>query len=280
MSTLRFTDGAYNLAAGTRDAFGQLSDALVAGGHPAMVVIDGDREPDDEERVFLERFRPQSSGNGPHGDVRWWNGVRYVRFSPAGTVAVPGSGNHGKRRANDLAWPYNSNTAAHRRAQQLGKNFDITCEGMSFSEWWHWTFWGALGAIGAPAGGGSTDFAVPSIQEDDMATLITGGGQNLVVGGVLIPLNSTAEVQAVKGAQVLEVAPSTHYNIIQALQRASNGALPVIVYVRDGNGTVYLLDNGDLRALVDPTTLATLHAQNAASITLSQAEVDNLLRAS
>lgn len=34
---LRFTDGAYNLASGTRDAFGALSDDLVREGHPPMV---------------------------------------------------------------------------------------------------------------------------------------------------------------------------------------------------------------------------------------------------
>jgi hypothetical protein len=55
-------------------------------------------------------------------------------------------------------------------------------------------------------------------------------------------------------------------------------ALPVLVYVRDGNGTVYLFMAGKLTALVDPSTLQALHDQGAATVTLSQAEVDNLLK--
>ena len=131
---------------------------------------------------------------------------------------------------------------------------------------------------GTPAGSGSAPApAVPTVWKDDMAVLVTGGGQNLILGDKLIPL-TPADVAAIKGAQVLEVTPSTHYNIIQAFSRDGvNAALPVIVYVKDGNGTVYLLTNGKLEALVDPSTLAALHAQGAASVTLSQAEVTNLL---
>lgn len=279
MSTLRFGPQGYLHASGTRDAFGRLSDDLVAEGHPPMTVNYGDREYAEEVAIFLERYRLQATGSGPYGDVRFWQGRRYVRVSSAGTVAVPGTSNHGKRRSGDLAYPYNSDTAAHRRAKVLAQRHNITCEGENFGEKWHWTFWGALGTIGAPASGDSATFTPTTIQEDDMATLITGGGQSLVVPPHLIGLTPD-QVVAIKGAQVLEVHPTTHYNIIQAFQRAnpSNAALPVVVYVRDGNGTVYLLSGGELEALVDPTTLSALHAQNAPTLTLSQAEVDNLLK--
>lgn len=118
-------------------------------------------------------------------------------------------------------------------------------------------------------------------EEDDMAVMVTGGGQNLIVGGKLIPLNGPEEVQAVRGVQVMEVSPSTHYNIIQAFARDTTGsgaaaALPVLVYERDGDGTVYMLANGKLEALVDPSTLAEMHAKGAVSVTLSSAEVANL----
>ena len=157
--------GAYNRAEGTRDAFGALSDDLVREGHPRMVSKSGDRETQDQIDTFLSRYRPQATGSGPYGDVRWWQGVRYVRFSSAGTVAVPGNSNHERRRANDLAYPYNStSTAAHKRARVLAQRYNITCEGLNFSEPWHWTFWGALGAIDGPA------LAGESKEWDDMAT--------------------------------------------------------------------------------------------------------------
>lgn len=110
-----------------------------------------------------------------------------------------------------------------------------------------------------------------------MATLVTGGGQNLIIGNKLIPLTSAAQVQSIEGAQLLKVSPEVHYHIIQAFSRPDSAALPTLVYVRNGDGTVYLLTDGKLEALVDPTTLAELHGKGAVSVTLSQAEITNLL---
>lgn len=275
---IRYAGNAYNSAAGTRTAFAGLSAELEAEGHPAIVVLDGDREKADQLRIWYERMTLNPGSRKVYGTA-WWQGKKWYRIHPD-AVGVPDTSNHEKRRANDLAWPYNSDTPAHRRGQVLAKRHNITCEGMGFREWWHWTFWGPLGTIGTPAGG--TDSSAPSTpiqsEEDDMAVLVTGGGQNLIVGNKLIPLTNPAQVQSIKGAQVLEVSPDVHYAIIQAFARdAANAALPVLVYVSDGNGTVYLLQSGKLEALVDPKTLATLHAQGAASVTLSQAEVTNLL---
>lgn len=168
MSTFGFMNGAYNLASGTLAAFGRLSDALVREGHPRMVSKSGDREPQDQIDTFLSRYRAQATGSGPYGDVRWWNGVRYVRHSSAGPVAVPGNSNHEKRRANDLAYPYNSSgTAAHRRAKDIAPRYGITCEGLGFGEPWHWTFWGDLGAINIPAGGQTAKPAHTDQSEED-----------------------------------------------------------------------------------------------------------------
>lgn len=168
---IRYAPGKYNRAAGTRNAFAALSADLEREGYPAMYVNDGDRETQDQIAVFLARYRPQASGGGPYNDVRFWRGVRYVRFSSLGTVAAPETSNHEKRRANDLAYPYSADTPAHRRAQVLAKRHNITCEGMGFREWWHWTHWGSLGAIDAPAGSGASAPATtpnPS-EEDDMS---------------------------------------------------------------------------------------------------------------
>lgn len=271
-----YADGSHNHASGTRDAFGGLSAALVAEGHPAMVVIDGDREPADQLRIWYERMTLNPGGRHVYATA-WWNGQKWYRIHPD-AVGAPDTSNHEKRRSNDLTWPYNSDTAAARRAEELAPNFNITREGRAFRELWHWTFWGQLGTIGAPAGGAGSSATPIQSEEDDMAVLVTGGGQNLILGGKLIPLNSDDVRMLSTSAQVIQVTPGTHYNIIQAFARdAANAALPVLVYVRNGDGTVYLLTDGKLEALVDPTTLAELHGKGAASVTLSQAEVNNLL---
>lgn len=170
-----FTNEAYNRASGTRNAFGALSDDLVREGYPRMVSRSGDRELEDQIRLFTTRYRQQAAGSGAFGDVRTWDGrnygypggTRWVRVSSEGTVAAPTdppTSNHGRRRSNDLLYPYNSNTAAHRRAKELAKRHNITCEGENFGEKWHWTYWGPLGTIAAPAGEGEED--MPLSKED------------------------------------------------------------------------------------------------------------------
>lgn len=231
-----------------------------------------------------------------HGglDIGWSAGRTLVAPADGVIIAYGWQGGWGKRldfrsddgvvhylaHTADLWVPVNSRVAEGSPIAEMGATGDVT--GVHL----HWETRPGGGATidpeewlrgAAPASAGSSSATTLS-EEDDMATLVTGGGQNLIVGGKLIPLAGAAEVQAVKGAQVLEVAPSTHYNIIQAFARDQvNAGLPVLVYVRDGDGTVYTLTEGKLRALVDPTTLAELHAKGAASVTLSQAEVTNLL---
>lgn len=135
--------------------------------------------------------------------------------------------------------------------------------------------------LSIPAGGGTTP-AVPtpiqSEEDDDMPTLISsGGGQNLVIGDMLIWFNDEDEVRAIKGATKLEVAITTHSQIIQAFQRANGANLPVRVFVK-GEDSVYLMDAGRISPLHDPATLAELDAKGGQSIAMSRAEVDNLLK--
>ena len=277
MSTFRLQGGAYSHAQGTRDAFGRLSDRLVSEGHPGMTSISGDREPETQLAIWYQRMTLNPGNRRVYGTATW-QGRKWYRVHPD-AVGVPGSSNHEKRRSHDLAWPYNSDTVAHRRAKQLAPSYNITCEGEGFGEKWHWTFWGALGAIGAPASSGAAAAAVVTYLEDDMATLVTGGGQSLIVGNKLIGFGTAEDVKAVKGAQVLEVSAATHYQIIQAFQRDGGSGLPVRVFVSGGNGTVYLMTEGKLAPLVDPNTLRELDAKGGPAITLSQAEVENLLKA-
>lgn len=174
--SIRYAGTEYNEASGTREAFARFSDDLVAEGLPPIVVVSGDRAPAVQVGFFVSRFRQQATGGGPFGDVRWWDGsawgypggTRWVRWSAEGTVAVPGTGNHEKKRSNDLAWPYNSNTWQHRRAQVIAARHNITCDGITFGEWWHWTSWRALGVIGSPATSSTT--SKPFTEEDELMT--------------------------------------------------------------------------------------------------------------
>lgn len=62
---------------------------------------DGYRPYSVQERVFLQRYRRQTTGNGPFGDVRYWQGARWVRFTGA-SAAIPGTSNHGRAAAIDF----------------------------------------------------------------------------------------------------------------------------------------------------------------------------------
>lgn len=171
--TLGFSDGAYNHAEGTRNAFGALSDDLVREGHPPMVSRSGDREPADQLRIWHERMTLTPGRRKVYGR-KWWQGRLWYQIHPD-AVGIPDTSNHEKRRSNDLRAPYNADTAAARRAKELAKRHSITREGENFRELWHWTFWGPLGTIGAPASAGGANTA-PVPKEDDMiAARITDG---------------------------------------------------------------------------------------------------------
>ncbi|MFJ4996542.1 hypothetical protein ACIP5T_00175 [Microbacterium sp. NPDC088619] len=103
-----------------------------------------------------------------------WQGRLWYQIHPD-AVGIPDTSNHEKRRSNDLRAPYNSDTAAARRAKELGKRHSISREGENFRVLWHWTYWGPLGTIGAPAPAGGANTA-PVPEEDDMiAARITDG---------------------------------------------------------------------------------------------------------
>lgn len=175
--SLKFINGAYNRATGTLNAFGALSDALVREGHPAMVSRSGDREYADQLKIWNERMVLAGDVRGRRVYAKkTWQGKTWYQIHPdsVATPTDPPTSNHGKRRANDLAWPYNdASTTAHKRAQVLAPRYGISCEGLGFSrrEDWHWTFWGSLGAIISPASlpnHTSTNPALPEEEDDDM----------------------------------------------------------------------------------------------------------------
>lgn len=101
---------------------------------PAGGINDADRDSDNQRRLFLERYKVQLTGRGPFGDVRWYRGKRYVRTSPLGMVAVPGTSKHELGLALDMA----TNSAAHKWMLANGAHYGWfrTIK----SEPWHWEY--------------------------------------------------------------------------------------------------------------------------------------------
>lgn len=275
--SIRYAGAAYNHASGTRGAFDGLSNQLEAEGHPPMVVLDGDREKADQLRIWYARMTLTPGSRKVYGTA-WWNGQKWYRIHPD-AVGIPDTSNHEKRRANDLAWPYNSNTAAHRRAQQIAPKYGITCEGMGFREWWHWTFWGPLGNIGAPApAGGTTTPAPPTPSwEDDMPTFITSdGGQSLEIGGFIVPLANPEEVASIQitpGKLVCSKVIHARIHSIVGGRKSED----VIVNVLGGDGTRYVWSGGILTPIAYQQTVDQLIAMGAGAVDWPLAEVERIL---
>lgn len=131
-----------------------------------LKVRSGTRTTAEQRAIFLARYRPQASGSGPYGDVRWYQGTRYVRHSSAGTVAVPGTSNHEEGgpigpRALDIydtgsnAGVTTAGTARGNWIRNNARNYGFNPAGYGFGEPWHIEYTGGFGG-GSPAGGGSS----------------------------------------------------------------------------------------------------------------------------
>jgi len=136
---------------------------------------------EEQEAIFRDRYVVQASGNGPYGDVRWWNGARWVRVKSGGTVAQPGSSNHefestgyGAVDVYDSASDAGVTVAGTVRAKWLrahAAEFGFEPEGYGFAEPWHLKYVGDL--WGSLPGGG-----------DDMSLIFLQGVQGKRRGGL------------------------------------------------------------------------------------------------
>lgn len=143
--------------------------------HGPMYVSDGYRARNDggnfsQEAIFLDRYRPQASGNGPFNDVRWYNGKRYVRHKSA-AAAVPGTSNHGWGVAADFASGINASFTSpqYRWMAQNGPSHGWTnTEGRGINEPWHWVYNPANDQYRNSGGGESVVTPTPPSEEDDM----------------------------------------------------------------------------------------------------------------
>jgi len=113
-----------------------------------------------QERIFRERYRVQS-GSGPYGDVRYWQGQRWVRVTGA-AAAVPGTSNHGWGKAVDCSGLGGFNGTRFRQLASLAARFGFSnTEGRSVGEAWHWVFTGSYQTSNPVGGGGSV--TVPNV---------------------------------------------------------------------------------------------------------------------
>jgi Lyzozyme M1 (1,4-beta-N-acetylmuramidase) len=131
-------------------AYGKLEAAFRNAFGLDLSISSGYRSHEDQIKLFLERYRPQATGTGPYGDVRTYNGVRYVRISGAGTVAVPGTSRHENYRALDIRDSGNNagvTVAGSARGNWIkanAKNYGFNPAGYGFGEPWHIEFNGSL----------------------------------------------------------------------------------------------------------------------------------------
>lgn len=132
-----------------------------------------------QERVFLQRYIRQATGGGIYGDVRWYRSIRYVRRHGA-AAAVPGTSNHGRGLAVDIANAGPFGGKFHDWMLKTGPALGWSnTEGRSVGEPWHWVHDGvtlvssttgstAGLAPGAPIATSTITQPAPPVQEDSM----------------------------------------------------------------------------------------------------------------
>lgn len=139
----------------------------------ALRITQGYRPYAEQVSIFTARYVRQATGGGVYGDVRSWNGVRYVRRAGTAAAAVPGTSNHGLGQAIDfdtsvpggLSW-----LGAH--GPKFGWSRPAWTYQASTVEPWHWE--AALVPVSNYTTVGGTVPVVPNLpplnplEEDDM----------------------------------------------------------------------------------------------------------------
>lgn len=121
-------------------AWDRMWDAVLAEANWAMKLTDSYRPLAVQERVFLERYKQQATGSGPYGDVRHWNGKRYVRVNGA-AAAIPGTSNHGLGLAVDISDVGGFGSARYKVLSKIAPRFGWSnAAGRTINEYWHWEY--------------------------------------------------------------------------------------------------------------------------------------------
>lgn len=136
-----------------------------------LIVSSGIRTHQEQIDIFLRRYTTNPGGrrvytrNG-RPDIRYWQGRKYYRIDPVGTVAVPGTSNHevqGTTAAVDLrdtgkdpgVLTMGTERARWLKAEVESGKYDMDPEGYNFAEAWHFRVRNINKAVPGTAGGGS-----------------------------------------------------------------------------------------------------------------------------
>lgn len=133
MSIVKIT-GSFSLRRDAANAYERMRSA----GMPSGGINSAYRSVASQRALFLARYRVQLTGRGPYGDVRWYQGKRYVRHSSAGMVGVPGTSKHNAGIALDIATASAAQRWMLANAARYGWRRTIS------SEPWHWEHDGRL----------------------------------------------------------------------------------------------------------------------------------------
>lgn len=140
-----------------------------------LTVTDGYRPLADQRRIFFDRYVQQASGGGYYGDVRFYEGRRYVRKKGTASASTPGQSNHGWGQAIDFGSGVNSslNSAEYlwmrANAPALGWTHPEWARKASFLEPWHWEGVPVAGFVSNPIGG--SEGSLPGIDIDPLDPL-------------------------------------------------------------------------------------------------------------
>lgn len=172
----------------------RFSAAMQAKFGEVIYVSSGIRTYEEQRDIFLRRYVTAGNVRGRRVyDTRVWNGVRYYRIDPAGTVAVPRTSNHeiqGTRGAVDLRDSGRDRgitthgTARANWARANAHLYGLRPEGYNFAEPWHFSIDNIYNTPPAqPAGDGGTEANKPAITEDtEMLTIIWNGKHIFTIG--------------------------------------------------------------------------------------------------
>jgi hypothetical protein len=196
-----------------------------------LTITQGYRSYAEQVAIFNARYDPKATGTGPYNDVRWWNGVRYVRMRGA-AAAVPGSSNHGLGQAIDYDLGYPGSLAW---LTKNGPRFGWIRPSWTFKpgmiEPWHWE--GAFVLVSNP---GPSLPSVPSIpttptipdispkeDEEDMPVIISSPthGKALLSGSRLTGLGDQSSVDGLSAAGI-KTAPVSDADFLRFVSTSTD----------------------------------------------------------
>lgn len=148
-----------------------------------IVVLSAIRTYQEQVNIFLSRYVTAPNVNGRKVyDTRVWNGVRWYRISPLGTVAIPGTSNHeiqGTKAAVDLGDTGSGAgvaVAGSSRANWLRANawhYDMVPSGYSFKEAWHLDILNVFSKPPGTPSGGENPVPIPDEPEEEEELVYT-----------------------------------------------------------------------------------------------------------